>query len=150
MPLTYKQCDIFTSGCDILVNPVNCVGIMGKGLALQFKERYPEMFQWYKKQCDLKQVAVGKLSWFPSGPSCKDAVICCFPTKDHWRNPSKLWYIEAGLIGLKNKLEQFPHHSLCLPPIGCGLGGLSWLDVRNLIDLCLGSLPNHIIVTRNY
>lgn len=137
--------NILDSDCEVLVNTVNCVGVMGKGLALQFKRRYPRYFSWYQFQCHEAMVKLGEVSLYenPDGPD-----IISFPTKGHWRYPSQLEWIEDGLADLRELLE-FPARmsrrltditSIAVPPLGCGNGGLGWGEVEPLIHKTLGHL----------
>ena len=128
-----KNGDIFNSKADSIVNPVNCEGVMGAGLALKFKERYPKMFIHYKENCNL---SIGRISFYPT----KDYLIVLFPTKNKWKNKSKYLYIMEGLIDLKKHLSVSPMKSIAFPKIGCGLGGLKWYVVKELIIEILGDL----------
>lgn len=120
--------NIFESECQALVNPVNCVGISGKGLALAFKQKYPEMFVSYQEACVNKQLVIGQLHiWYG------DKIIINFPTKIHWRNPSKLVWIEQGLVELSKQIRNLRISSLALPAIGAGLGGLPIEQVKEKI-----------------
>lgn len=107
-----------------LVNPVNCVGVMGKGLALEFKKRYPAMCAQYKEDCLDGTWKPGEVLGYTQWN------IYCFPTKFHWKDPSKLEWVR---IGLCNLLEEYPTHSIAFPKLGCGLGGLAWKDVHEYI-----------------
>jgi O-acetyl-ADP-ribose deacetylase (regulator of RNase III) len=125
------QGNIFDSGCMALVNPVNCQGVMGKGLAKEFKKRFPHNFKVYKIGCSSGYVRTGKV--FP----CSDnqQIIINFPTKDDWRKPSEYEYIEKGLKDLVETLKDLPFiTSIAIPPLGCGLGGLDWDKVLALIE----------------
>ena len=117
--------DIFNSDCEYLVNPVNTVGVMGKGLALQFKEKFPENFNKYKKYCNSKDFTVGKLLIITEN----DKNIINFPTKIHWKDKAKLKFIEDGLEKLKIAIEKRNIKSVAMPKIGCGLGELDWNTV---------------------
>ena len=117
--------DIFNSSCEYLVNPVNTVGVMGKGLALQFKEKFPENFNKYKKYCQSGDFVVGKLLII----SENNKKIINFPTKIHWKDNSKMKFIEDGLEKLKIAIEKRNIKSVAMPKIGCGLGGLDWNTV---------------------
>ena len=143
--IRFTQGNIFDSGCDALVNPVNCVGIMGKGLALQFKRRFPANFTSYAAACRSHQLAPGLLHVFHTGPGTPRLIIN-FPTKRHWRDPSRLDDVARGLEALAGAIATHDIPSLAVPPLGCGLGGLSWPDVRQLIDHHLSPLPHADIV----
>ena len=125
---------------DALVNTVNTAGVMGKGLALQFKKAFPEVFHDYEAACKRDEVIVGRMhvSRRPAAPR----FIINFPTKKHWRGKSKLEFIRAGLIDLVAQIESLGIESIAIPPLGCGLGGLSWADVEPLIISALEPLPN--------
>lgn len=129
--------NIFDSDCEAIVNTVNCVGVMGKGLALQFKQRYPQMYASYRAACTKDQVSIGEMRvWYePNGK-----VIINFPTKIHWRNPSQLWFITEGLHDLKRVIRTLGLTSVAIPPLGCGNGGLDWTEVKSLIHAILGNL----------
>jgi O-acetyl-ADP-ribose deacetylase (regulator of RNase III)/uncharacterized protein YwgA len=122
--------DLFESRAQTLVNTVNCVGVMGKGVAEQFKSRFPEMFEDYKQRTDTKSVHLGEpyLYTHVSGTQ-----IINFPTKDHWRSPSRVVDIERGLDYLAAHIAAWGITSLAMPPLGCGNGGLEWSEVGPLI-----------------
>lgn len=130
--------DIFDSQCIALVNPVNCVGVMGKGLALQFKKEFPENFLAYQEACKQRTIGIGKLFIFEEN----EHIIINFPTKRHWRDPSRLSYIDLGL----KDLLKYNFKSIALPPLGCGLGGLQWFDIRRLIYNKLEDYPGNVEV----
>lgn len=122
--------DLFASQAQTLVNTVNCVGVMGKGVALEFKKRWPAMFEDYQRRCALKQVRLGEPYLYRD---LSGATIVNFPTKDHWRSPSRVADIERGLDHLLAHAEAWGIRSLALPPLGCGNGGLEWSEVGPLI-----------------
>lgn len=126
--------DLFDFHVDALVNTVNCVGVMGKGLALQFKQRFPQNFKTYKKECDASNVKIGQMLIHDNGFIETPRFIINFPTKQHWRSASKIEYIEAGLKDLKECIKKNGIKSIVIPPLGCGNGGLNWKDVRSLIE----------------
>lgn len=131
--------DIFSSPADALVNPVNCRGVMGKGLALEFKKRFPECFPPYKQACDARHLVVGTLMFVqlkvqPALFEIRRPAIILFPTKDHWLDKSKIEWIEQGLKYLKAQYRQWNLTSIAMPQIGCGLGGLRWHQVMPLIE----------------
>lgn len=118
-----RQGDMMGSTMQTLINTINCVGVMGKGIALLFKEAYPEMFKDYQIRCQSKLVKIGQPYLF----RISDARwILNFPTKDHWRNNSNVEYIEEGLRYLADHYREWGITSLAVPPLGCGNGGLSW------------------------
>lgn len=138
----YIEGDIFNSPAQVIVNTVNTVGVMGKGLALSFKNRYPEMFESYKKVCEKKSLKTGKLMlyYYP------DHWILLFPTKEHWRYPSKLEYIESGLIKFVQTYADKNISSIFFPKLGCGNGELSWNDVRPIMEKYLKPLPIDVFI----
>lgn len=127
-----KRGDILLSRAKAVVNPVNCVGIMGKGLALAFKEKYPEMDEPYKLACKTKELRPGVCQLWDTGDIAPRYIIN-FPTKDHWRDPSRLEWIDQGLQHMNWLILMNDITSVAVPPLGCGLGGLSWKDVRPLM-----------------
>ncbi len=140
--IEYIEGDIFSSPAQVIVNTVNTVGVMGKGLALAFKQRYPEMFACYRTACEKRQLKIGKLMlWY-----APDHWILLFPTKEHWRNPSKLEYIENGLIKFVNTYADKNITSIAFPRLGCGNGELNWDDVRPLMERYLKPLPIDIYI----
>lgn len=140
--IEYIEGDIFNSPAQAIVNTVNTVGVMGKGLALSFKNRYPEMFQSYKRACDKNLLKTGKLMLFYS----PDHWILLFPTKENWRYPSKHEYIEAGLVKFVQTYADKNITSIAFPRLGCGNGELNWDDVRPLMEKYLHSLPIDICI----
>lgn len=134
--------NIFNSSCEFLVNPVNCVGVMGKGLALEFKNKYPLNFEIYKKACDNASFNIGNLLIVP----VDNKFIVNFPTKKHWRNKSDLEFIKIGLEELKVAIKDFNIKSIALPKLGCGLGGLDWNEVFDLIKDFHNSIVDNVLV----
>lgn len=136
MSVTFKTGDLFLDKSDALVNTVNCVGVMGKGVALEFKHRWPENYKVYKKACDAKELRPGRMLIFELtnlfGKN-EPKFIVNFPTKDHWRAKSKLEYISKGLDALVSDIRKYRIKSIALPPLGCGNGGLDWNIVRPMI-----------------
>lgn len=123
--------DMFKSGSQTLVNTVNCVGVMGKGIAEEFKKRYPEMFLSYKKDCELGRIVPGKLSFY--GNLFNKNFIINFPTKNHWKSPTLLKDIEDGLNYFLAHYKAWGITSVAFPPLGCGNGGLTWSVVGPLM-----------------
>ena len=134
--ITYKSGNLLHSSAQVLTNTVNCVGVMGKGIALQFKNSFPEMFEDYKMKCEKGEVKLGEPYLWDNG----QVQILNFPTKGHWKENSRLEDIEAGLKYLAANYEKMGINSISLPPLGCGNGGLNWKDVKNLINKYLGPL----------
>lgn len=140
--ITYIKGDIFSSPAKILVNTVNTVGVMGKGVALEFKKRYPEMFQEYRRLCEEKRLSIGTLMvWRKS-----DKWVMLFPTKKHWRYPSKIEYIEAGLKKVAENWDKLGVDSIAFPRLGCGNGGLDWEEVRPMMKRYLEKIPMNIYI----
>jgi O-acetyl-ADP-ribose deacetylase (regulator of RNase III)/uncharacterized protein YwgA len=140
--IRYTKGDIFESRAQTLVNTVNCVGVMGKGLAKEFKDRFPEMNRQYVAACRKGEVRSGR----PFIYRDLTRVVLCFPTKDNWKGPSKYEFIEAGLKAVAANYSSWGISSMAIPPLGCGLGGLDWVAVRKLIEKYLGALPIEIEV----
>lgn len=127
---------------DALVNTVNTVGVMGKGMALQFKRAYPAMFKDYASAAKRDDLAIGRMHVWHTGQLDGPRVLINFPTKRHWRGGSKLADIEAGLNDLVNVIRQEQIRSIAIPPLGCGHGGLDWADVEPLIRAKLAPLKD--------
>ncbi len=136
--------DLFSSGAQVLVNSVNCVGVMGKWLALEFKRRYPRNFRMYTSGCKYGLVMIGKLYVVSDG----DTIIINFPTKQHWRDSSRLEDIEAGLVALQDELVSHAsmYQSVAIPALGCGLGGLDWSSVKTLMERHLANMDATIMI----
>lgn len=128
---------------EALVNAVNTVGVMGKGIALQFRQRFPAMFVAYELACRAGEVRAGRMHVFDRGESVEPARwIVNFPTKRHWREPSRLADVEAGLVDLVVTVQRLKIRSIAIPPLGCGLGGLRWDDVRLRIETAFAGLAD--------
>jgi len=140
--LIYRRTSILQSSAQTLVNTVNCVGVMGKGLAHAFKEREPSMFAAYKRICDEHRLEPGKL-WLWRGSA---NWVLNFPTKVHWRNPSKLEWIEAGLEKFVAAYEAQGITEVSFPKLGCGNGNLDWEEVRPVMEQYLGALPIRVYI----
>lgn len=139
--------DMFNSDAQTLVNTVNCVGVMGKGVAFEFKKRFPDMFEDYTRRCERKAVKLGEPYIYEDKSGIK---ILNFPTKDHWRSASRLSDIESGLTYLAEHYEKWGLKSIAMPPLGCGNGGLEWSEVGPLIYQKLHRLPIDIEVFAPY
>jgi len=150
MSFTFKNGDMFAEPVEALVNTVNCVGVMGKGVALEFKKRWPANYKAYKKVCDAKGLVPGRMFVFDTHqlfPTDGPRYLVNFPTKAHWRSKSKLSYVEDGLDALVETIRQYDIRSIAIPPLGCGNGGLDWADVKPLITSKLEVLPDvHFVV----
>ena len=129
--------NILDDDAQALVNTVNCKGVMGSGLALQFKEAYEDMFEAYKQACTENKVQLGKMHvWKQEGQSSlisETSIIINFPTKHHWKDKSNLEDIKLGLQDLRKVIAQEKIDTIAIPQLGCGLGGLDWPDVEPLI-----------------
>ena len=135
--IAYKTGDILTEGAEALVNTVNCVGFMGRGIALQFKNAFPENFKAYAAACRRNEVQPGQMFVFETGRLTNPRYIINFPTKRHWRGKSRIEDIDAGLIALAREIRTRLIHSIAIPPLGSGLGGLKWTQVRPRIEAAL-------------
>jgi len=140
--LVYLQTDLFSSPAQTLVNTVNTVGVMGKGIAKTFKERYPEMFREYKRVCDRGELQVGTLLLWRGA----DKWVLNFPTKTTWRLPSTLAYVRAGLEKFVASYEDLGITSISFPPLGCGNGNLDWEEVKPVMESYLHDLSIQIYI----
>ncbi len=130
--------DMFESKCSTIVNTVNCVGVMGKGIALEFKKKYPAMFRDYVERCNSGQVKTGTPYVYDNGDGTK---ILNFPTKNHWRSPSRLAFVIEGLDWFVENYKELGITSIAFPPLGCGNGGLTWDVVGPIMYQKLSVLP---------
>lgn len=144
--IEYKTGNIFTEDVDALVNSVNCVGFMGRGIALQFKHAFPENFEAYAEACKRREVQPGRMFVYETGQMTRPRYIVNFPTKRHWRGKSRMEDIESGLDALAREIERRNIRSIAVPPLGSGLGGLAWADVRSRIESALGGLDGVRVV----
>jgi O-acetyl-ADP-ribose deacetylase (regulator of RNase III) len=136
------QGNLLDAPVEALVNTVNTAGIMGKGIALQFKQAYPVMFQSYARACQAGEVQLGRMQVFDNGGLLGGPRwIINFPTKGHWRSASRLADVEEGLRDLAATIQRLNIRSIAVPPLGCGNGGLNWDDVLPRIEETLGGLP---------
>ena len=127
--------NLLDAPAEALVNAVNTVGVMGKGIALQFREKFPGMFRAYEAACRAGDLRVGTMHTFDCGPSTDGARwIVNFPTKRHWREPSRLSDVESGLLDLVATVRRLDIHTIAIPPLVCGLGGLDWNEVRPRVE----------------
>ena len=157
--------DIFAQDVEALVNTVNCKGVMGRGIALEFKKRYPDNFKEYKAACDRGDVKPGQMFIFEMEPinpqldlfsassgheltqSSTPRLIVNFPTKRHWRAKSRMEDIDSGLEALRQEIVDRNIKSIAIPPLGCGLGGLKWDDVRPRIESMLNEVDGlHAVI----
>lgn len=133
--------NLLTADVDALVNTVNTVGVMGKGIALQFKRAYPAMFDAYVKACKAGEVETGKMHVWRTGSLTGPRFVINFPTKRHWRAPSRMEYVNEGLKDLVKVIRDEEIESIAIPPLGAGSGGLDWTQVRPRIIAALDGLP---------
>lgn len=133
--------DILKADAEAIVNTVNCVGIMGRGIALQFKKAFPANFRAYALACAEGEVQPGKMFIHDTGAFTNPRYIINFPTKRHWKGKSRIEDVESGLIALANEVRERGIKSIAIPPLGSGLGGLDWNDVRPRIEAALRDLP---------
>jgi O-acetyl-ADP-ribose deacetylase (regulator of RNase III) len=138
--MRFVQGNLLDSPAEALVNTVNTVGVMGKGIALMFKEAFPANFRAYEDACQQKEVRIGRMFVTENRTFAGPRWIINFPTKRHWRQPSKLEWITEGLHDLRRVIEENSIRSIALPPLGSGNGGLDWQEVRPEIERALGSL----------
>lgn len=144
--IRYTQGNLLDSGADALVNTVNTVGVMGKGIALMFKERFTPNFERYVAACKAKQVKVGQMFVTETGELSGPRWVINFPTKEHWKSPSRLEWVDAGLQDLKRVLQELQITSIAIPPLGAGNGGLDWPAVKARIDAALRDVEGVDIV----
>jgi O-acetyl-ADP-ribose deacetylase (regulator of RNase III) len=144
--IEFTRGNLLESKAEALVNTVNTVGVMGKGVALMFKEAYPENFKAYEAACKKKEVKIGRMFVTERQALIGPKWIINFPTKEHWRGDSKMKWIEAGLEDLRRVIAEKKIRSIAIPPLGSGNGGLNWPDVRPKIEAALGAL-NDVSVT---
>lgn len=140
--ITEVEGNLLDSRVDALVNTVNTVGVMGKGIALQFKRAFPAMFESYARAAKRGDLEIGRMHVWHTGLLDGPSVVINFPTKRHWRGASKLGDIEAGLNDLVDVIRQEEIRSIAIPPLGCGNGGLDWTDVESLIRAKLAPLDD--------
>ncbi len=141
--ITYLEISLFDSPAQTLVNTVNTVGVMGKGIALTFKKLYPEMYKVYRRLCKANRFSIGQLYIYRTS----NKIIVNFPTKEHWRNPSRLDYLEAGLEKFIERYQDYGIASVAFPQLGCGNGELNWeRQVQPLMERYLKNLPIPVYV----
>jgi O-acetyl-ADP-ribose deacetylase (regulator of RNase III) len=151
--ITVTQGNLLEARAEVLVNTVNTVGVMGKGIALMFKERFAENFRRYAAACKAKEVRTGRMFITEVGELAGPRWIVNFPTKQHWRDDSRMEWIIEGLQDLRRFLIENKVKSIAIPPLGSGNGGLEWAEVRTQIETALGDLDTEILVfepTRKY
>lgn len=134
--------DLLRADAEALVNTVNCAGHMGRGLALQFKRAFPASFAAYAAACKRGEVQPGRMHIVETGQLTNPRYIVNFPTKRHWRDRSRIEDIDAGLVALIADVQRLRITSIAVPPLGCGLGGLDWADVRPRIERAFAPHPD--------
>ena len=139
--INFKTGDILSDQSEAIVNTVNCVGVMGKGIALQFKKRFPNNYTDYKIACDRGAVKPGQM-FVHETDKLNPRYIFNFPTKRHWKMQSRIEDIESGMISLVAEIKRLNISSIAIPALGCGLGGLNWNEVLSIIQRHLNELPN--------
>ena len=144
--IEYKTGDLLVEEADALVNTVNCVGHMGAGIALQFKKAWPENFRAYAAACRDGKVQPGRMFIYETNGLTPPRYIINFPTKRHWRGRSRLEDIDAGLVALAEDIRRLELKSVAVPPLGAGLGGLPWNQIRPRIERALGAFPDLRVV----
>ena len=138
----FKQGNILKDKSEAIINTVNCVGVMGRGIAFQFKQVYPDNFKEYKRSCDKGEFQLGNMFVYSLESLFNPKYIINFPTKNHWKDKSKINDIESGLISLKDTIKKYKIKSIAIPPLGCGLGGLNWDEVKLLIKKTFNDVKN--------
>jgi len=146
MMITFSKNNIFNIDVEALVNPVNCVGVMGKGLALEFKNRYSDNFEYYKEAYKNNRLRVGKCLVFETAYFTNPKYIINFPTKHNWKDNSRYEYIRDGLVDLEKIIKSYEIKSIAIPALGCGLGNLNWVDVEKLFLQQLSGLESTEII----
>lgn len=144
--ITYTKGNLLESGAEAVVNTVNTVGVMGKGIALMFKERFPNNYRQYLAACKRGEVQVGRIFVTEAGELNGPKWVINFPTKEHWRAPSRMEWIVDGLVDLRNFITQNGVRSVAIPPLGAGNGKLDWKDVKAEIERALGEVDSAVIV----
>lgn len=138
--IAFTTGNLLDADVEAIVNTVNCVGVMGKGLALQFKQAFPANFTAYARACRAGEVRPGRMLTVPTGQLVGPKYVINFPTKRHWRGASTMDDVQAGLVALVAEVRRLGIRSIAVPPLGCGNGGLAWDDVRPRIERALGAL----------
>jgi len=144
--IMFKTGDLLSEDAEAIVNTVNCVGVMGRGIALQFKKKFPENFKVYAAACKKDEIIPGKMFVYQTGSLMNPKYVINFPTKRHWRGASRMEDIENGLHDLVNVIRDLKIQSIAVPPLGAGLGGLDWNKVRVRIENLLSELRDVDVV----
>ena len=140
--IIYEHGDLLRADTEALINTINCVGVMGKGVALQFKLTYPDNFKAYKIACDKHEVRPGRMFIYNTNYTTNPKYIINFPTKRHWRDYSRIDDIEIGLDALVHDIKNLNIKSIAIPPLGCGNGGLDWSVICPIIKQKLDVLSD--------
>lgn len=143
--IEYTKGDILQDDAEAIVNTVNCVGVMGRGIALQFKNAFPGNFKAYAEACKHNEVRPGQMFVYEIGQLTSPRFVINFPTKRHWRGASRMEDVDAGLVALAQTIRQRQIKSIAIPPLGSGLGGLNWGDVKARIEDKLSSLEDVVV-----
>ncbi len=147
--IEFVKGDMFEVGADFLINTVNCNGVMGKGVALEFKKRFPEMFKAYRSKCKNGLITPGSVTLHKIDRYNQTSLtIANFATKKDWWNPSRYQHITIGLYNLEDILvkQEYKNAIVAMPPVGCGNGGLDWNFVKPKIIKRLSNLPQQIYI----
>ena len=144
--IEYTKGNLLEADCEAIVNPVNTVGVMGKGLAKQFKIKFPDNFKAYETACNTGRLVTGKVFIFETGQLFNPKYIVNFPTKIHWRNPSRIDYILRGMESLSSEILRRKIQSIAVPALGCGLGGLDWIRVKSVLEHHFNAMEVYALV----
>ena len=142
----FKTGNLFDEDVEALVNTVNCVGVMGRGVALQFKNIFPDNFRAYRAACARAEVQPGTMFVYENPSLSGPRLIINFPTKRHWRSKSRMADVESGLTALAEAIQDRGIRSIAIPPLASGLGGLNWADIRPRIETALGGLDDVAVI----
>ena len=140
--INFIKGDLFCDHAEAFVNAVNCVGVMGRGIALQFKKRYPENFKAYELKCKLNHMMPGRVFVYETNRFVNPKYIINFPTKRHWKEASRIEDIELGLVDMSQVIKEYGIKSIAIPALGSGLGGLDWQLVKEKIKYILYDLED--------
>jgi O-acetyl-ADP-ribose deacetylase (regulator of RNase III) len=138
--------NLLEADAQALVNTVNTVGVMGKGIALQFRQAFPQNYEEYRKACAAGEVVPGHMFVYATGTLTNPRYIINFPTKRHWKGKTKIDDIRSGLDGLIETIKALEIKSIAVPPLGCGNGGLRWEQVRPMIESAFAGLPDLLVL----
>lgn len=139
--IIYKRGNLLEDEAEALVNAVNTVGVMGAGIAKQFKQKFPDMFLVYEQACKAGELKLGRVQVVPVESKSEKKYVINFPTLEHWSDRSTLDHIRMGLEDLVRVVKEKKIQSIAIPPLGCGVGGLDWQEVKPLIEKAFEALP---------